>query len=555
MGPVLLSRGFVLIGDMTFAPVQPWNGAWLGLDGSVPRAVPADAIVSVLSHVVPGDLLQKAILLGALVGAATGMVRLVRGLVGATARIAPLGAGVLFVWNPWVLERLAIGHWGLLIGYAALPWLASAAFAHRDSGRHLGPVVVALAVAAFGSPTGGAAAGLVALVICTDRVQVRRSLLVLGAVVAVNLPWLLPGFLGSTAPTDPHGVAAFAARSDTAYGVVGSLLTFGGIWKAAVVPGDRGSALLVGVALLISVAGLVALACRARTDRRLRPLCWLAAVGFILAALPTISVGADVATWMVDHLPGAGLLRDSQKWLLLFVLATCVGVGLALDRLARLLRAHVLPARSATLACALLPIVVLPSLAWGIAGELRPAHYPREWTQVRTILEHQPARDRRTVVLPFSAYHRYDWNRQRAVLDPAIRFFPGEVVTNDALTVSASLTVAGEDRVAARIATALARHDAITPVLRAAGIRYVLVEKALPRGDPSRAAYAELLGTTASLHDGPQLQLLDLGSGSKAPHASWAPVIVAGDLVALGVLCIGIFWTLRRITGKKDDIG
>ena len=60
LGPMLIRRGYVLRGDMVFVPRMPWKDAWLGLDGSVGRAVPVDALVSVATSVVPGDLLQKA---------------------------------------------------------------------------------------------------------------------------------------------------------------------------------------------------------------------------------------------------------------------------------------------------------------------------------------------------------------------------------------------------------------------------------------------------------------------------------------------------------------
>jgi DNA repair exonuclease SbcCD ATPase subunit len=52
--------------------------------------------------------------------AAAGAARLVptRGL---AARAA---AAALYAWNPFVYERLVMGHWGLLVSYAALPWAA-----------------------------------------------------------------------------------------------------------------------------------------------------------------------------------------------------------------------------------------------------------------------------------------------------------------------------------------------------------------------------------------------------------------------------------------------
>src|SRR6266700_8294456 len=37
--------------------------------------------------------------------------------------LAALAAGVCYAWNPFVAERLLIGQWALLLGYAGLPWV------------------------------------------------------------------------------------------------------------------------------------------------------------------------------------------------------------------------------------------------------------------------------------------------------------------------------------------------------------------------------------------------------------------------------------------------
>ncbi len=60
---MLFSRGYVLRGDMVFVPDQPWKAGWLGLDGRVPRFVPGDAFVWLLGVALPGDLVQKLVLL------------------------------------------------------------------------------------------------------------------------------------------------------------------------------------------------------------------------------------------------------------------------------------------------------------------------------------------------------------------------------------------------------------------------------------------------------------------------------------------------------------
>src|SRR4051812_12300212 len=134
-GPLLTDRGFWLFGDMVFVPHQPWKSAWLGLDGSPPRAVPMDAITSLATHVLPGWLVQRVLLLGGYVLGGLGAARLVRPH-GTWARCA---AVALFLWNPWVLERLLMGQWAVLLGYLLLPWVATAAVSARVDLRRGAP--------------------------------------------------------------------------------------------------------------------------------------------------------------------------------------------------------------------------------------------------------------------------------------------------------------------------------------------------------------------------------------------------------------------------------
>ncbi|MDP3891848.1 hypothetical protein, partial [Nocardioides sp.] len=475
VAPLLGSRGIALLGDMVFVPDQPWKDAWTGGDGGVPRAVPVDAWVSLVDNLVPGDVLQTVILLGLLVGAGLGVATLTTGLSG----WARLAAMVMYVWNPFVHERLAIGHWALLCGYAALPWLVHGARRVREGdGRGWSVAVSALAVAGWTSPTGGAlcAAVLVVLLLGARSRQLVAALL---AALLVNLPWIVPGVLSTSdqAGADPFGVAAFAARSDTPWGLVGSLMGFGGIWKESIIPAARDQPLLSGMALVLVVAGLSGL----WIGRRRGPappvgLLVVAGLGFLMALLPGLSWGRPPVEWLVVNVPGGGLLRDSQKWLMPYVLVASVGLGLLVDRLARSVPpgAH---ARFWLAALVSVPVLTLPSLLIGLNGDLRPGHYPAEWDRARATMETQGARHDRVVVLPFGTYRRFDWMHGRAVLDPAPRFFPGHVVTDDALVVTGG-TVRGESRVAERIRSA-ATAEQLDEELEAAGIRWVL----LHRGD------------------------------------------------------------------------
>jgi hypothetical protein len=529
MGPLLLGRGFALVGDMVFVPDQPWKDLWLGADGSVPRAVPSDAVVWALTLAVPGDLVQKAVLVGIVVGGALGMARFVEDAHPA-ARTA---AAVLYVWNPFVYERLAIGHWALLVGYAALPWVARAA--HRlGSGAGGWPALaVPLAVAGWSSPTGGVLAVMVAVAVLLGRW--RRAALALTLGLVLNLPWIVPGFVALSGPGDPFGVEAFAARSDTSLGVLGSLLTFGGLWKESVHAPGREATVLALAALLLSIAGLLGLAVARQQDRHLRAaLAGLGAVGLLLAAAPATEAGRAVVEVLVSDVPGGGLLRDSQKWVALLVLAVCWGLAHLLEEARR--RVHGTHAAWWGVAAALLPVAVLPSLAWGANGVLEPVDYPESWSEARAALEQAGSDEGRVLVLPFAVYRRYDWNDDRAMLDPSPRFFPGELVVDDALVVEEG-TVAGEDPLAARIREVADDRDALSELLVDEGIGWVLVD--------DDAGVPVTIPPGRTVYDGASFRLVRVPGAPAEASAERHWIVYAAGATAVATI-IGVFVTARR---------
>src|SRR5690242_10881596 len=88
----VLGRGYVLAHDMVFVPHPDLNARSLGLDGGVPRAVPADFLVALVCTVVPSWVLQQLALVGTVVSATVGAWRM------SPARTLPgaLAAAVIF---------------------------------------------------------------------------------------------------------------------------------------------------------------------------------------------------------------------------------------------------------------------------------------------------------------------------------------------------------------------------------------------------------------------------------------------------------------------------
>jgi hypothetical protein len=491
-----LAPGFVLSYDMVFVPRPGFTRATFGLTGMLPRHVPSDAFVAALSQVLPADVAQKAILLAIFTLACASASVLVP-----SERLLPrLAAGVVYAWNPFVAERLLLGHWALLLGYAALPLVAAAA-ARGDHRR----LVLVLLPAAIGGFAAWAVSGLVALAITACGRRVRPLLVTALILLLVALPWLVPSVLrASAAPADPAGAAAFAARADTPFGTLGSLLLLGGGWNAETVPGGYGGLVTAAVWLLLVAAGLVAYARR----RPIRGLGVAAAVGFAVAALGAVAPGllrGAIGLWS-----GFALVRDGQQYVAPLAVVVAVGIGVAVERL----RGWAAPGL-------LLPLVLLPGLAWGAGGRLRAVHYPADWARARAIVAAEPGD---VLVLPWDAYRSYPWNHGRRVLEPLPRFLPGRVIVNDGVRVAVpggrAIGLAAEDP-RARELDGLVRSGApLTEALAARGVRYVAVDAGTPDG---RFAGADRLISASDL----TLYRIPAALMSRESHPAQLPVYIA----------------------------
>lgn len=543
--------GYGLGHDMVFTPRQPLTDQSLGLGTVAPRAVPLDALVALASRVLDGAVLGRLALLAPLLMAGWGCTRLLRAGLPPGSRAGSLAGSLAVagfaVWNPFVVERLALGQWALLWAYGALPWVVRAASrfsAERPSteppterlptepptapptepppaepppgpsaaepptaqppaagpptaqpapaGQTAAPapdrrwwlqptaaLVCWLACCAI-TPTGALIGAGVAVVVAASR-QWQRLAPVLAVAVLVQLPWLAPALTSAAGATsDPAGVAAFAARSERPGGAWASLLGLGGIWSSDVTPASR-AGLLGYLSTVVVLAGLLfgLPPLRAGLGERLwRRLVLLGLAGLVLAVAGTLPGLAAALRWAVRELPGAGLLRDGQKWLMPFTLLAVLSAGAAAQRLTDRLAGR-LPGWPAALAALALPLVLLPDAPATLKAPLTPVRYPAQWQQVADQLRGTSSA---VLVLPFGSYRSFDWAPGRTVLDPAPRWLPAETVVDDRLVVSGEV-LGGEDPAAARVAALLESRPApaaLASGLAGQGIGWVVREADTP---------------------------------------------------------------------------
>ncbi|MDN4507423.1 hypothetical protein [Dietzia maris] len=586
--------GFPLLRDWVATPTPPLSDAALGLGESAARAVPQDVAVVWATRALQAVGLPVWLLTGVLTAvfciwlavAAGALVRRVlpgdaaAGLSGLWLRLpAVVGA----VWNPFVVERLLQGHWSVLAGTAAvmsMPVLLASSGALGGAlggapGRRrvaaacaalaaagLTPTgwvlaVVAAAVSLFsGGAGGGDSAGDSAGPAARPGRRVCAALALVATAVVTALPWLLATALApagtGTAPTAGTGVSAFAARAEPGIGTFGSVVALGGIWNSEAVPPSRSTwwAAVALVLLLVVWAVAARGVWRARRDPVVRATVPLAVGTWLLVAAAATGPGLAALETVVAAVPGAGLLRDTQKFVALALPATVLALAFAARELAGRLR----PAGAGLLLTAV-AVAAVPDAPRALWDQLRPVTYGQDWEQVARIVDGRPGD---LLVLPAGSFRSTPlWAGGAAVLDPAPRLLdtrvlvPGDLVVGGAAGDDAA-AVPGEGDRARRATEALLRGDDPS-VLAGLGVRWVLDERtsAGPRGRAARTLAGTPQESTTTRFTGSELVLHELAApnGPGGADARWeATAEPAAPASARGwVLAAHALWLLTLV--------
>ncbi|WP_174566302.1 hypothetical protein [Nocardia pseudovaccinii] len=277
-----------------------------------------------------------------------------------------------------------------------------------------------------------------------------------------------------------------------------------------------------------------------------RALLLLAALAVLLPALGATSWGMSGMEWLVGHVPGAGLLRDTQKYVALampaYVLcaaAGCRAVALRFAAKSAATKEAARPPWMALTAMVFIALLVPPlfDLAWGVGGALKPVHYPVGWQRVAEQIDGPGD----VAVLPGGMFRKFPYSGKVAVLDPAPRMLPRDVLQTGELPVHGR-TVAGEGTRAREVETALLQGDSARR-LGELGVGWVLVERTTPGPlGESKTTLAQL----DSVYADSQLALYRVPGATGhfaesqsahrviayAAHILWAALLVGGLLLA-----------------------
>jgi hypothetical protein len=430
----LLRPGFVLTLDMVFTPHIP-------LPDSVGSSYLFHAFLHALNFVVPADIIEKIVLLAALILPGIGMHRLLQRL-GAGQGVGGWGvyaASLFYTVNPFTYDRFMAGQYSVLLGYALLPWCLSLMLAcvrHPDKGNALRLGLMVAAIATISIHTLGEVAVLAAVggavLLVLRRGAPGSSLLLVVALAAVPVIvlcgfWLVPLATGHGATA--RTIDSFSAADTTAFqttggstiGKLGNVLRLQGFWtenrQLYLQPRDR--TLLWGLQMvtLLTLVGVGVVALwRAHPNIAL-----VLGVSGLVAILIAIGAGGS---WL-----GRLGYREPQKFVGLLALSYSVyvayGTAAVLRRAARQSTAAY---TTGAVIILLLPLLSMRVFAWGGSGQLQSSQYPDSWRQADAVLAGDPDRFN-SLFLPWHQYMSFNF-AGRIIANPAPDYFSRPIVSS-----------------------------------------------------------------------------------------------------------------------------
>lgn len=511
------------------------NSITTGATQGAPRAVPQDTVLAIISPGIPASTIAALIMVlsGAL--GAFAAAKMVQTMAGGRL-IAQFAASLLTLWNPFVVERLLQGHWSLVAAAVLLP-----AVAYFAASRLWGMLLLTMTICAL-TPTGVILAAIIALPFVTkwsERFWVFLASLLLSS------PWLIASVVNARTVggtlADPASAAVFAPRAEHNTGTFGSLLSLGGIWNVeATAPSRHALSEYLGIALItILMLGIREL------WRVYKGLTILTLAAFLFPALLSTGVGLSVMGWLINTIPGAGLLRDSQKYIALALPGMVLLTGVVVERMDyrrdRSKSFFLGPeagvksnsARWLQRGVGLLLCVLIIGNIPGLPQDLKPvAARPLSpvWEQISNSVSAAPRG--KVLLLPPGNYRIHG---RYPVIDPALKLLPGTPLDPGYLVVDGRIVDGDKTSMELLLAIMQGRDT-----LEENGVGWVLIDwgSVSPGLDMSRAVKA--------LKDGGYQRTLDIDGYSlyRIPNPNLDNEQITDVPVRIG---IGLYWLVATI--------
>ncbi|OGY31146.1 MAG: hypothetical protein A3C02_04150 [Candidatus Andersenbacteria bacterium RIFCSPHIGHO2_02_FULL_45_11] len=418
VGTWLTAPGFIFLLDYVTGPTAaPIHSDATGLISGIPVQV----LVQMLALFVPSAAITKILILFALLLTGISSAHLAYKI--SHSQIIALACGMLFMLNPFVCNRIFMGHIYLLFGYALMPLLLMLILRYIAMPSQKKAIAVGATIALI-ILTSIHYIALLPIIILAFVLQYRKNIstkISVSHIAIAILPavavcasilisaWHTPTWTGHTLQDVPASL--FSLRPYCTSSLPWDTLTLSANWRTPtlttypcmITP-------LVGIA-----SGLLVLVTVAGMSSRYLALLY---AGSIMLALT------------VSSIPIWNPMRDSGKFL---------GVA-ALAQILLIANAHAALRRNIVkkiLGCIVIISTTIISTATIIAlhKSIAPAQYPTSWYKWNTIFATEQIKPK-VLFLPWHQYVSFDFTNRIAVANPAPLFFTNaEIISGDNIEI------------------------------------------------------------------------------------------------------------------------
>ncbi len=430
-----LNGGRLLLLDWSTAqPTQLFPSQLLGLHGGLIASYPFGFFVNVILRLVGvyGSLLPIIVFFPI---ASVAIGRLIPG-----KRIGKLAGALLYCVNPFVYDRIFVGHLGLLLGYALLPFAFLSLLSIGPSGRRFSGLKVGVwwtvligcsphFLWIFGIPLG------FYLVLNLASWKITKNLL--GAVFFVFLTNIYiytasrVGGIGQRIGI--NNLIAYRTLPDPHLGLIANVVGLYGFWRLGPALAKNlitGWPLVLFAILVVAGSGFYG-AVRGRPlipgrtwTRRNSMFILLCGILGIFLAMGDQGPTGSVFRFAYIHVPFFAVMREPQKFLMLWAMVLAIGFGMGVEKL-KLANSDGKLQKLVFIVVLALPLIYQPLMFWGLSGQVQTSHYPKSWYTVRSMIS---GRQGALLALPWHEYLAFPFTGHRVIANPASQFFGGKVI-------------------------------------------------------------------------------------------------------------------------------
>ena len=501
----------------------------LGLNGGLTTGIGGSILVALLNRIVGSAstwLPMLAFFPIATVGA---------GRLAGRSKWSRIAAGTLYAVNPFVFNRLYVGHFALLIGYALLPFAVKGAMRSLSAPR-LRWFVPALWWAGLTSLSphfswiyGLVILGVVIVALITKQHLLRRVAAwfatCVGTFILMTTYILLPN--GSTElPTQVGAVSLdiYRTNGDPHLGLFANVLALYGFWRTGPGPELPKDVIIGWPFIMFSILVVVGLGAWhtwrrsptkvEATDSDSEPkkvsmrgpattssdhdddavvnrslevdqkrlailLVFIGVAGYFLT-LGNQGPTGGLFLWAYDHVPFFSVMREPQKFLMLLALAYAILFGWGVERLSQV---NVSPSRLSAVATAALLGVALPlgycgTIFDGLGGQITSSSLPSAYQNADALMGTGAGN---VLVLPWHLYMEYPFTDGRVIANVGPTAFRRTVISGDNVEADDVETQSTSPRstyleVLFQNGTKTVNFGALVAPL---GVRYVVLSKAV----------------------------------------------------------------------------